>query len=140
MNSDIQKQIDAISDMENKLITDIEAILVAEGMDVFVQWAKAFPKRSLRFVSGMGTATFACPSLDNSAFLLELDEYCEENTKKVFWSDRAAAMVQPMTDFWNLFWSSDLLLYPAIPDIIYNPVTRTVECGQVIIRLDQHAE
>ena len=125
-----------VQDKEAELIAEIDSILVEEGMRVFVLWAKAFPKRYLRLVSGMGTATFACPTLDRSVYLLDLDDYVEENTKMVFWNDRAAAMVQPMTDYYNLFWSFDIYKYPHIPDIIYNPVTRTVECGSEIIQLD----
>jgi hypothetical protein len=137
MNAAMQSKVDAINGMEAKLIETIDGILEEEGMKAFVLWAKAFPKRDLRFVSGMGTATFGCSTLDNSSFLLELDDYCEKNTRKVFWNDRAAAMVQPLTDFVELFWSFDIYKYPAINDIIYNPVTRTVECGSKIIHLDQ---
>jgi len=126
-----------IQNKEQDLIAEIDDMLVEAGMQAFVMWAKAFPKRYLRFVSGMGTATFGCPTLDNSSFLLELDDYCERNTSKVFWSQRAATMVQPMIDFTELFWSFDIYKYPAINDIIYNPVTRTVECGDKIIHLDQ---
>ena len=126
-----------IQNKEQDLIAEIDDMLVEAGMQAFVMWAKAFPKRYLRFVSGMGTATFGCPTLDNSSFLLELDDYCERNTSKVFWSQRAATMVQPMIDFTEFFWSFDIYKYPAINDIIYNPVTRTVECGDKIIHLDQ---
>jgi hypothetical protein len=126
-----------IKNKEADLIAEIDDMLIEAGMQAFVLWAKAFPKRGLRFVSGMGTATFGAPSLDNNAFLLELDDYCESNTKKTYWSNRAAAMVQPMVDFWELFWCGDFYKYPAIPDILYNPITRTVECGDKIIYLDK---
>ncbi len=133
----IVTRMDEIEKMEFDLIKSVDKMLIEEGMAVFVLWAKAFPKRELRFVSGMGTATFGAPTLDNSAFLLDLDDYCENNTKKSYWSNRAAAMVQPMIDFWELFWCGDFYKYPAIPDILYNPITRTVECGDNIIYLDK---
>jgi hypothetical protein len=126
-----------IKNKEADLIAEIDDMLIEAGMQAFVDWAKAFPKRHLRFVSGMGTATFACASLDNSSFLLELDDYCDTQCAKSYYSPRAAAMVQPMVDFNDLFWSFDIYKYPAIPDIIYNPVTRTVECGHEIIHLDK---
>lgn len=125
-----------IKNMEADLIEEIDRMIIEVGMQAFVDWANAFPKRYLRFVSGMGTATFACPTLDRSCFLLDLDDYCEDNTRKSYYSERAAAMVQPMIDFYNMFWSFNVYKYPVIPDIIYNPVTRTVECGHEIIQLD----
>ena len=124
-----------IRNKEQDLIADIDELLITAGMQAFVMWANAFPKRYLRFVSGMGTATFGCPTLDSSVYLLDLDDYVEENTNKVFWNDRAAAMVQPLTDYMKMFWSFDVYKYPSIPDILYNPVTRTVECGDKIIQL-----
>jgi len=134
--TNIEVIIESVSDMEHALVVAIDAILVEEGMKAVVRWAKAFPKRHLRFVSGMGTATFACPSLDGSCFLLDLDDYCEDNRQKSYWSDRVAVMIQPIIDYYNLFWSFDLYKYPQIPDIIYNPITRTVECGEQIIHLE----
>jgi len=150
MNSatDRIKQLDdaheaSLQALQSKFETEIEAVLVSEGMDAFVLWAKAFPKRHLRFVSGMGSSVFACPSLDNSS-LLQLDDYFERrgllSTNRYSYRKNAAAMVQPLIDFHNLFWSSELYQYPCISDIIYNPVTRTVECGQVIIQLDKGTE
>ena len=124
-----------IKNMEQDFIADIDDMLVEAGMAAFVMWANAFPKRHLRYVSGMGTSTFACPTLDSSCFLLDLDDYCEDITKKSFCNARALAMVQPMVDFYNMFWSFDIYKYPAINDILYNPVTRTVECGDKIIQL-----
>lgn len=128
--------VQTIEDKEAALIAEIDSILIEEGMKVFVAWANAFPTRYVRFVSGMGTATFACPSLDNSSFLLELDDYCDTECAKSYYSPRAAAMVQPMVDYFNLFWSFEIYKYPAIPDIVYNPVTRTVECGHEVIQLE----
>ena len=125
-----------IKNMEADLVAEIDDMLIEAGMVAFTDWANAFPKRYLRFVSGMGTATFACPTLDRSCFLLDLDDYCEDNTNKSYYNERAAAMVQPMVDYYNLFWSFDMYKYPHIPDIIYNPVTRTIECGDKIIQLD----
>jgi hypothetical protein len=128
-----------IKNKEADLIAEIDDMLIEAGMQAFVDWANAFPKRYVRFVSGMGTATFACPSLDNSCFLLELDDYCDTECSKTYYSPRAAAMVQPMVDFNTLFWSFDIYQYPAIPDILYNPITRTVECGEKIIHLDEES-
>lgn len=125
-----------LQNMEQDLYVEIDKLLIEAGMAAVVMWAEAFPKRYLRFVSGMGTATFGCPTLDRSVYLLDLDDYVEENTSKVFWNDRAAAMVQPLTDYMKVFWSFEIYKYPSIPDIIYNPVTRTVECGSEIIQLD----
>lgn len=136
MTSKIEKYKAEIDKMETDLINRVDEMLIEVGMEAFVLWAEAFPTRELRFVSGMGTATFACPSLDRSCFLLDLDDYCEENTAKVFWNQRAADMVQPLTDFVKLFWSGEFYKYPSFPDIIYNPITRTVECGEQIIQLD----
>ena len=121
-----------LQDMEQDLYVEIDKLLIEAGMAAFVMWAEAFPKRYLRFVSGMGTATFACPTLDNSCYLLDLDDYVED---RVLWNGRAAAMVQPLTDYMKMFWSFDVYKYPSIPDILYNPVTRTVECGDKIIQL-----
>lgn len=128
-----------IRNKEADLIAEIDELLVEAGMHAFVAWAKAFPKRELRFVSGMGTATFACPTLDRSCFLLDLDDYCEDNRNKSFYNERAAAMVQPMIDYFNMFWSFDIYKYPAIPDIIYNPLMRIVECGDKVIYLDKES-
>ena len=120
-------------------VTQFEAILVAEGMDAFVSWAKAFPKRELRFASGMGVCTFACPSMDRSCFIRGIDDYCDYDAEDIMvdYSDRVAAMLKPLIEFHRLFWSSDHYQYPSFADIIYNPVTRTVECGQIIIQLNQ---
>jgi hypothetical protein len=133
----ITKYMDEIDKLESDLITQMDEIFIKAGMEAFVLWATAFPKRDLRFVSGMGTATFACPTLDRSCFLLDLDDYCEGNTRKSYWSPRAAAMVQPMREFWELFWCGDFYKYPSIPDIIYDSKRRTVECGDNIIQLDE---
>jgi hypothetical protein len=135
----IQALTDKIDSMERELIAEIDSMLIEEGMNAFVLWANAFPKRHLRFISGMGTCTFACPTLDNNAFMLELDDYCDEECMKVNSRPRAVAMLQPMVDFIKLFWSSDFYQYPALPDIIYNPLMRVVECGDKVIYLDKES-
>jgi len=116
--------------------TTFEAILISEGMKAFVLWANAFPKRHLRFVSGMGTSTFACPSIDNSCFLTDIDDYCE-GVITCGYSAKVGEMIKPIIDFYKLFWSSDMYLYPAMHDFLYNPVTRTVEYHDQIIYLDK---
>lgn len=134
--AELAKEIDA---RETELVTRIHNTLITEGMAVFVRWATAFPKRELRFVSGMGTATFGCPSMDRS-LLRELDDYCASLRSDVNYglSPRAMVMVQPMVDYFEFFFSFESLYpYPALPDIIYNPITRTVECGNEIIYLDK---
>lgn len=121
--------------LENKLIDDIDGLLIRAGMRVFAEWGRAFPKRELLFVSGNGTATFRCPSLEKSIVLLEMDDYCDISTNKTYWDERAFKMLKPIVEFWDLFWCCNLYQYPDIPDISYNPVTKTVECDGRIIEL-----
>jgi hypothetical protein len=66
---------------------------------------------------------------------MDIDDVVRRQTDRMYWSDRYASMLQPLADFHTLFWSSDLCKYPALPDIIYNPITKTVECGNNIIQL-----
>jgi hypothetical protein len=132
----LQHMINQLEKLEENYIKQFDAILIEEGMKVFVLWANAFPTRDLRFVSGMGTSTWASSRIDDSsAFLMDIDDVVRRQTDRMYWSDRYASMLQPLTDFHTLFWSSDLCKYPALPDIIYNPITKTVECGNNIIQL-----
>jgi hypothetical protein len=124
-----------IKKLKDNYFEQFEAILIEEGMKAFVLWAKAFPTRDLRFVSGMGTATWSSTRIDSSVFLIEIDDVINGETQRFHWSDRYAEMLEPLAEFDTLFWSSDLYKYPALPDILYNPVTRTVECGSNIIQL-----
>jgi hypothetical protein len=125
-----------IENMEIEYIKQFDDLVIEEGMKAFVLWANAFPTRDLRFVSGMGTSTWASSRIDQSSiYLLDIDDVVIPQKGRSFWSDRYARMLQPLTDFNSLFWSSDLYRYPAIPDIIYNPITKTVECGFNIIQL-----
>lgn len=129
----------AFDDTKVELINAIDDILIEEGMNAFVLWGNAFPKRHLRFVSGMGTCTFACTSLDAGVYI-DLDRYCDDEAERnSFFNTRSAAMLKPLTDFYDLFWSSEHYPYPAFSDIIYNPVTRTVECGDKVIYLDKES-
>ena len=131
----LREELDQLEKLEEEFINKFDAILVEEGMKVFVLWAEAFPTRDLRFVSGMGTATWASTRIDKSIFLIDIDEVVVSNKNIMFWSDRYADMLQPLIDFNSLFWSNDLYKYPSLHDIIYNPVTKTVECGNNIIQL-----
>jgi hypothetical protein len=132
----LQHMINQLEKLEEDYIKQFDAILIEEGMKVFVLWANAFPTRDLRFVSGMGTSTWASSRIDDSsAFLMDIDDVVRRQTDRMYWSDRYASMLQPLADFHTLFWSSDLCKYPALPDIIYNPITKTVECGNNIIQL-----
>jgi hypothetical protein len=132
----LQHMINQLEKLEENYIKQFDAILIEEGMKVFVLWANAFPTRDLRFVSGMGTSTWASSRIDDSsAFLMDIDDVVRRQTDRMYWSDRYASMLQPLADFHTLFWSSDLCKYPALPDIIYNPITKTVECGNNIIQL-----
>ena len=124
-----------IEKLEQDYISAFDKILIEEGMKAFVLWAKAFPTRDLRFVSGMGTSTWSSTRIDSSYFLIDIDDVVEADTKKCLWSDRYAEMLAPLADFNTLFWSSNFYQYPALHDIIYNPVARTVECGSNIIQL-----
>lgn len=128
-------ELSKLEKLEEEFITKFDAILVEEGMKVFVLWANAFPTRDLRFVSGMGTATWASTRIDESIFLIDIDDVVVSNCNKSFWSDRYADMLEPLTHFNTLFWSNGLHKYPSLHDIIYNPVTKTVECGNIIIQL-----
>jgi hypothetical protein len=132
----LQHMINQLEKLEEDYIRQFDAILIEEGMKAFVLWAKAFPTRDLRFVSGMGTSTWASTRIDHSsAFLMDIDDVVRLQKDRMYWSDRYASMLQPLADFHTLFWSSDLCKYPALPDIIYNPITKTVECGNNIIQL-----
>ena len=131
----VKNPLRQVKQLEEDYNNQFDDILVKEGIRVFVLWAKAFPTRDLRFVSGMGTATWCSERIDNSIILIDIDDVVEHNTNKSFWSDRYAAMLQPLTDFNALFWSSSFNKYPSLPDIIYNPITKTVECGTNIIQL-----
>ena len=112
-----------------------EELLIEEGIKAFVLWATAFPKRHLRFCSGMGVSAFACPSTDNHVFLMSIDDHCE-GIKGCYHSDKVEAMFQPLIDLHNSFWGSTYYRYPAMYDFLYNPVTRTVEYHDQIIYLD----
>jgi len=125
----------SIEQLEEDFIKQFDAILIKEGMRVFVLWAKAFPTRDLRFVSGMGAATWASEGIDESSYLLDIDEVVCNSAERLFWSDRYATMLQPLTDFNTLFWSGNYNKYPSFSDIIYNPITKTVKCGDNIIKL-----
>jgi len=133
LDDSIEKQITALEEVHAEQVEDM---LVEEGMKALVLWAKSFPKRDIRFVSGMGTACFACPSVDQSCYLPEVDDLCDASCKMYNWNARAAEMVKPLADFLKLFWGSNLHQYPCLNEIIYNPVTRTIECGDKIIQLD----
>ena len=132
----LQHMINKLEKLEEDYIRQFDAILIEEGMKAFVLWAKAFPTRDLRFVSGMGTSTWDSERIVSSAFLMDIDDVVRLQTDRMYWSDRYASMIQPLADFHTLFWSSDLCKYPALPDIIYNPITKTVECGNNIIQVE----
>jgi hypothetical protein len=131
----LQHMINKLEKLENDYIRQFNAILIEEGMKAFVLWAKAFPTRDLQFVSGMGTSSWGSTRIESSAFLIDINDVARRQTDRMYWSDRYASMLQPLTDFHTLFWSSDLCKYPALPDIIYNPITKTVECSNNIIQL-----
>jgi hypothetical protein len=135
MTKKLSKLLTQIKKLEENYIDDFNNILIEEGIKTFVLWAKAFPTRNLRFVSGMGTATWSSTRINSSYFLIDIDDVVEANTKKCLWSDRYAEMLKPLTEFNTLFWSSNFNKYPALHDIIYNPVTQTVECGNNITQL-----
>jgi hypothetical protein len=136
-NTKLPSLLAQIKKLEQDYISTFDNILIEEGMKAFVLWAKAFPTRDLRFVSGMGTATWSSTRIDSSPFLMELNDIVEGRNWLNSWDDRAANMVEPLVQFHTLFWSnkSDFYKYPTIPEILYNPVTRTVECGSNIIQL-----
>ena len=132
---EIESLIKRAKEMEDNYIKRFDELLIKEGMKAFVLWGNAFPTRDLRFVSGMGTGTWSSERIKSTCYLIDIDDVVEHNTNKSFWSDRYASMLKPLTDFNTFFWSSDLYKYPALPDIIYNPITKTVECGNNIIQL-----
>jgi hypothetical protein len=135
-NTKLPSLLAQIKKLEQDYISTFDNILIEEGMKAFVLWAKAFPTRDLRFVSGMGTSTWSSTRIDSSPFLMDID-HVMAGISGGFWDAKVSTMVEPLAQFDKLFWSnkSDFYKYPTIPEILYNPVTRTVECGSNIIQL-----
>ncbi len=56
--------------LDNDFTDNVEELLTEQAIEVFILWAKAFPHRYLSFDSGMGIASFKCPSIDDSALVI----------------------------------------------------------------------
>jgi hypothetical protein len=127
--------ISSIRRLEQDHVAIVDRLLTEQAVAAFVLWGNAFPKRYLKFVSGMGTSTFDCPSMDGSMHLLDFDSTIERSTTRWNWNDRVFEMLKPFVEFHELFWCGEMYKYPAIADITYNPITKTVEWADQVVQL-----
>lgn len=116
---DVAKQ-----NFENMLDIECQKVLV----EVFLYWAKRFPKRRLNVVFGMGTMSWDSPGLDMYTLL-------DDNRKNYcVWREAHEELLKPLLDFVELFDHISANNMPPCPyDFLYNPHTKTIEFGTRVL-------
>ena len=123
MSNQFKDLIDTLKTEEERLLLVQDKLCYRALLDVFFMWARAFPKRNLTCVHGMGTVSFDTPSIDLFR-LLDSDRAKWSN-----WRPNHDTLLKPLLDYLELWDSNEIGPPPCVRDMRYKANTKTIECG-----------